>query len=183
MNMPIGYAWQQVVKLMWPKYSDAIGAFIIDSDEIFTREFDLSDKASRFWFYHPWANAGASVAWAEAARYCLKRNPEYDTMCVPGFYLSRKLTIDFLEFMHKEHKQPWEHFALTCPFQMSEFTILGNYLLGTTSSSIKDEYTLIFVKNYKQEYEKLPRLPIKLYWSHGGLTAEIITEIKNLIGT
>lgn len=50
----IGYNWQQYIKLIWMKYSNADAVFILDSDNMLTKPFNVDElkiNGKYYWTY------------------------------------------------------------------------------------------------------------------------------------
>jgi hypothetical protein len=159
---------QPMEKLRAHEYTDANMICYMDSDCVFTTPLDLST------YRHPlivedWFHVGNAICWLSPTRQLLRFEPPYETMRRFPFFYPRSFI-----------KEVWEHIGsaegiarerakgLTA---VAEFNILGNYAVVK-----RPELFEILVARVNQ----LPELVIRQFWSHGGITPEVLKEMRQL---
>jgi hypothetical protein len=133
-TQPIGYVWQQVVKLEWINYTDADAVFILDSDEMLTKPIspkDLIVNDKYTWFYRDWDRAGDAICWKKLTDYYLKIDSKYEAMCITGFVLTRSVTSQFINYVNSlyEVNSIWNTFIKANIEGISEYNAIGNFIL------------------------------------------------------
>lgn len=136
-----GYCWQQIIKLNWTKYTDADYCVQVDSDMLFTKRCDLSKQmflntennnntaSTPIWLYDLWQHSGLAKMWQPGTDYFFKHyKTKYETMCDPGFIMSRLATDALHKFCFDTHGLDIQTIFLNSPSPMSEYNIFGNFL-------------------------------------------------------
>jgi hypothetical protein len=174
----LGYLWQQNIKLTWYNYSDADEVLILDSDEMLTRvttpdSFKIDNKF--VWYYRPWKDAGSGICWKPSTDLLLGKESVYDAMRITGFFLQRKTTLEFQEYLCNHHKTNniWDIFVKLNIATCSEFNLFGNYILLSNDDS--------YYKSFKDDISQSFNNTIKKDWSWGGVTPENIKEREKIL--
>lgn len=166
------YIGQQISKLNAHRYCNGDYILFTDSDCIFTEPFtpdDFMRDGKPILLKTHYSKVGDAIAFQKPTEKCLGRKVEYEFMRRhPSLYLKR--TIKYLHHLYPDIL----NYLLNEPVEgISEFNILGAFTAG---SSEFENYTIL-----DTETNELPPLKLKQYWSWGGLTNEIKTEIENLL--
>jgi hypothetical protein len=166
MKQPVGYVWQQVVKLSWIQFTDAESILILDSDLMFTDYVtpeSFKDKDGKwFWNYRDWELAGRANCWKTPTQELLKFEPQYESMCCVPFVFDRKNTLEFIDYVNLKHRATdiFDAFFKYNMTLISEFNAYGAFILKFNSTT----YCPLINQ---------PRLPlVRITWSYGGLSAE-----------
>jgi hypothetical protein len=174
----LGYLWQQFVKLMWYKYSDANEVLILDSDEMLTTTLtpDSFKTNGKFnWFYRDWEKAGNGICWREPTEFLLNRQSEYDGMVLTGFVLQKQTTIALKNHLCSLHNSDdlWDIILKYNLKTCSEFNLFGNFvhLYGRT------EYNLVI----NGDTSKYINSKINKEWSWGGISNDIIIKSNDIL--
>jgi hypothetical protein len=133
-TQPIGYVWQQAVKLEWRKYTDADNILILDSDEMLSENItpDSFKEDGKFrWFYRNWELVGDAICWKPLTDHFLKISSKYESMCVTGFILTRNSTARFFDYINSLYttQSIWDSFLCAKIKGISEYNAFGNFLL------------------------------------------------------
>ena len=159
----IGYWWQQGVKMSWNLFSNADAVVILDSDCIFfdyVMPMDWHHLDKPIWLYVKWSEAEECLVWKEGIEKIFSQKSEKTYMAAQGFYITRKLILDFQNYLlQKYYQHPLSLFVNPSFPNLSEFNLLGSFL----EYQNRNEYSLM-------EAKTMPNLwPIKQYWSWGGI--------------
>jgi hypothetical protein len=167
------YMFQQSVKMLADTFTDADFISFVDSDCVFTEPvapetFMTGGLAN--WLYTPWANVGddAKTAWGDVMRKCLGENPPSEFMRRHPQLIPRWALQEFRGFVAAKHGVSLEHYIMSQPGRgFSELNCIGFYLWLHHREKI----------HWINTDEGLPPTVLKQFWSHGGMTPEIKTEI------
>lgn len=166
-----GYLWMQNIKLSWHKYCDFDAVLQIDSDCIITSEltpeFYIKDKKWKWWV-RDWEYAELANVHKPAMTKLLKKEPKYEHMLFPGWILDRNSTINFHNWINKEHNCDWWDYLLnkTQEDWNNELEDGGK----SRGSSVYNAYGA-FLEDNSQDYTFINGFfdapPIKQFWSWG----------------
>jgi len=173
LKQPIGYLWQQVLKLLWMEYTDADAVLVLDSDEMLSCPLtpaDLRDEKGRWrWIYRSWEQAGSGFPnakmWHKPTADALLFDPPYEAMCVAGFVLERHTTHRFTEYLKRMHdaENLW-HVFFKYPIELfSEYNAYGSFVNRFDNDDIY--YKVV------NSHERFINHTIIKSWSYGGLDA------------
>jgi len=169
-SQPIGYVWQQAVKLEWMKYTDADAVFFLDSDQMIIKPItpnNLITNNKYTWFYRDWKDADRAICWKKRTDDYLKIDSKYESMCVPASYvMTRNITSKFLNYVFSMYnaRSIWETFMKANIEGVSEYNAMGNFILDYDENN---EYNKqILTENFGITQYVLTS------WSWGGLNSE-----------
>jgi FkbM family methyltransferase len=177
-TQPVGYIWQQIIKLQWMDYSDADNVLIMDSDEMFsepTTPNDFKDLEGKWrWFYRDWKFAGDAICWKQPTTVFLDEAPLYEAMCVHGFIFNRYVTSNLLDYVKRIHgiNMLWELFDKKKLTNLSEFNAFGSFIFNHDS---------IFYSKYINNDTQFMNHRLFVSWSHGGITNEIKAKMEAIL--
>jgi hypothetical protein len=166
-----GYLWQQIIKLSWVDYTDADAVFVLDSDEMLSKELNpsslITEDGKFRWFYRNWEFSRDAIVWKEPTKKILNIEPQYEAMCEPGFVLERNTTEKFIEYITKIHSANtiWHSFFNADIICFSEYNAYGSYVYNFDN----DEK---YFKIINGEDKTLYNCSIIKSWSWGGLSEE-----------
>jgi hypothetical protein len=165
----VGYLWQQYIKLMWYKYSDADSVLIMDSDEMFTKVISPSTfkRHGKFtWNYRRWEEADTGICWKKPTDMLLKIDSKYEAMAITGFILQRETTVALKNHLCSIHETNdiWDIFVKHNMNTASEFNVFGSFIHHFD----RTEYTQVFDYNP----ENCINYTIRKAWSWGGISDE-----------
>jgi len=176
-----GYEIQKAVKCDWLQWSDADAALQIDSDMILTAPLEanqLFKGNDPVWLRLPWSTCNKKQIkyWQRGSLwfYGLAES-QYCYMSSPGFFLTRELTEQFQDFVATKHRC-----SLYRLFSNPRFPELSEYeLLGLFAEINQLNMPYHFEDETNAESAGL-RLPMKQFWSWGGMTDEVKSELAKL---
>jgi hypothetical protein len=131
---PVGYLWQQAVKMTWTALSDADAAVIVDSDAFFTRPHDPSaffDGPNPLAVRERWdALTHDGAIWKLAADLCVGHETDHAHMLSPTPVLTRQATEGFAAHVRAEFGLDPRDLFLTnlSNIRLSEFEMFGAFL-------------------------------------------------------
>jgi len=168
------YVGQQATKMTADTWCKADAICYVDSDVIFTREFTPADvldddrvrllKTPYSCIKTPWQSltirdVGFHVDWEYMRRFPLSH--------------ARQTLEVARRHMEWVHHKPFEHYMREIPGRgFSEFNVLG----AVADRFLPDQYSLLDTTT-----EPLPETHARQFWSHGGLTPQIVEEIENVL--
>ena len=175
-SMP-GYMAQQNSKLHADIYSDADFFLYMDSDCILTEPITpetFRTEGRVNWLHTPWEKAGedARRAWFGVMTKCLGEEPSSEFMrrhpqLIPCWALQ-----EFRGFIASKHGVSLEYYIGSQPLgAFSEFNCAGFFL------SLYHEEKV----NWQNTDDGIPPTVLKQWWSHGGLTPEVLQEINSIL--
>ena len=175
-----GYETQKAVKCDWLQWSDADAVLQIDSDMILTAPLEakqLFKEQKPVWLRLPWSTCNKKQIkyWQRGSLwfYGLAKS-QYSYMTSPGFFLTRELTEKFKHYAQSKH-----HCGVYRLFSNPRFPELSEYeLLGLFAEINQLDTPYYFEDEANAETEGL-RLPMKQFWSWGGLTDEVKQKLPN----
>ena len=164
-----GYYWQQAVKMSWPEYSDADAVVILDTDVIAWNKFTAMDftlNGQPYWRTEPYKPNDNDLIWKNCVEAFLG-----ETICTNymlkypdnPYLFTREATIGFASQIKQQFGLGIIDFFRPSPNGriLSEYSLFGAYL-----DKINRHGYLMIESNFK---EKSLDLPLKQYWSWGGL--------------
>ena len=159
---------QPVEKLRAFRYTDADRVLFIDSDCVFTEMLDVAIYEPPV-IVAPWDRVGDALCWYEPTKLLLGFEPPFETM--------RRFPFVYPTWFLREL---WQHLGghagiaarraqgLTA---IPDFNLMGNYAIMRHP----DKFELC-----REGCEGLPPRVIRQFWSHGGLTPEVLAELDEL---
>jgi hypothetical protein len=170
-----GYIGQQFTKLTAYQYTDADAIIFWDSDVIATEPVDVSE----------WVKDGKPIIyktlfeltqtpWKSITEDAVGFEVEYEYMRrMPLTYLTSTLkeTCEHIELVHGSNLKRYLNSRPNRAF--SEFNAIGAY-----ADKFENE-KYIFIDT---ETVSMPKNKVRQFWSWGGLTDEVMNEIRNYIG-
>ena len=182
-----GYLAQQVIKLNWFTYTDADSVLIIDSDCMFTcptSPKNFMDEHGRYkWFYRDWNDApDAKNAWFATTYNVLGFEPPYEAMCVNGFMLEKKTSINLLNYFNNKYNvnNLWQYFNKNQIKTFSEFNTYGNFLYNYGDNKIYNK-VLIHQGIEKETGKPIFNSSIFQGWSWKEVSQEEITKRNTIL--
>ncbi len=170
-----GYYHQMFIKLTSDLYCpDADYIFIIDSDCVFNRPFDLSEMfkdGKPMLLRRPWKDAGDGVIWKQPADEALGFVTHYDTMACHPFIYRRQDVANVRQYIEDHHGMKLEDYIKNCD-RFIEFVTIGNYILKFHP----DAYSVV---DYGHG-DAYPR-PLIQNWSWGGLNDQLRQKLEKLV--
>jgi hypothetical protein len=176
-----GYLDQEIHKLVAYRYTDAHQILFFDSDCIAIREFEprdlLLDGKPR-WLMTPYSklvNADGSQAtpWRAITSKALGRDVEWEFMRMHPLMVGRRTLIDFCQWMEQHHNCSLEHYIGLQPArEFSEWNAIGAWAYY---------YRPDVFSFWDTEINGVPEPFVRQFWSWGGLTPEIRTEMERLL--
>lgn len=122
-----GYFWQMVRKMQALRYTDADRVFILDSDMVITRKWDISKEPNK-WFVVEWDKVTDDhKAWKPCADQFVGIDTKLLTMCTPGWFYTRHFMNCLLSHIEvaRGHALPNFLWGFSKP---SEFVLMGSFL-------------------------------------------------------
>lgn len=172
MIQPIGYVWQQLIKISWMNFTDAESILLLDSDEMLSKPLtpsNLMDENGNFyWFYRDWELSENAICWKIPTSIFLKKEPKYEAMCVSGFVFEKETTkrlIDYITTIHNT-KTVWDIFYKNYITEFSEYNTYGNFI------HIIDEKNTYNKQINVEDFTSYYTYNIIKSWSYGGLNGE-----------
>lgn len=170
-----GYYHQMYVKLCADLHCpDADYIFIVDSDCVFKRPFDLAEMfgdGKPKLLRRPWLEAAEGIMWRRPAELALGFIAEYDTMACHPFIYRREDITRVRKHIETVHRQHLADYVKGCQ-RFIEFVTIGNYILHF----LPDKYQII---DYGSG-DAYPR-PLLQHWSWGGLNPQTRAELEKLV--
>lgn len=170
------YMGQQVTKICADQYSDAEYFMYGDSDTLLTQELRpeyLFREDKPIILKTSYEKLGNAVPWKKITERALGFNIEFEFMRRHPF-LYRSSTLKALrEHMKQVHQKEVAEYVMAQPDRgFSEFNAVGAFA---------DEFE--YDKYYFQdtETEPLPPLYVRQFFSWGGITPEVLTEMQNIL--
>lgn len=176
-NKCTGYLDQQITKTNADLYCDGDEILFIDSDCVATTVFspnDFKESGKPVQLIRHWSECGTAIIWKLITQKALGIEPPFEHMAVMPLIYSRHtlpLLRDYVQSTHFKTlaeyicEQPHSHF--------SEFNLMGSFAIRFTPQLY--DWRIADIQNDK--YFR----GIKQYWSHGGLTDEIRSEIESFL--
>ena len=167
-----GYYWQQALKMSWPEFSDADAVAIYDTDTIAWGQFsflDLTLGGRPYWRTRSYQLENVNSVWKDCVTSFLgdKVNTNYmPRLPFPSRLFTREATIGFAAEIKKRYgKSLIDFFRPSSDGPMlSEYSLFGAYL-----DKINRHGYLMVDSDIVDTGINLPDLPLKHYWSWGGL--------------
>lgn len=176
-NYSNDYLGQQVTKLTAFKYSDADRILFIDSDVIILKPitpdtFMLGKKIQMYKTKYDREKLGDACCWQRITKNAIGFEPEFEYMRRLPLMYWRETLVKVYEFMEKRGLPVEAHVMAQPNKEFSEFNLLGAF----ADAFEKDKYEI-------QDTDITPISPpvLKQYWSWGGLSDAIKTEIETLL--
>jgi hypothetical protein len=163
-----GYIYQQFIKMTAHKYCNSKFILYSDSDLIFNTNIDLQnfiiDEKPEI-LYTDYSKVGDAICWKEVTEKFMGRELNYEFMRRLPLIYHRSTIVEINERYNIED-------IVMSSSTFSEFNAIGAWVFYNQS----DKYKLTNTDNWSYAP------PIgKQYWSHGGLTNEIKSEIQEWI--
>lgn len=175
-----GYIHQQVIKLIADHFFHPSTEYIVywDSDCMAIRE-----HTPEFWFKDgkpimmvtPYSSLPAPPAmpWKSVTEEIMKFECPFETMRRHPMVIPRGLLPEIREYLTTIHRKKWSDYLLSRPYRScSEFNMIGSYIL-------KFHPEIVTVVN--TDKDPLPPNALKQFWSWGGITPKIKTEIEGIL--
>lgn len=175
----VGYEIQKAAKCDWIQWSDADAVFQVDSDMVLTGPLhaeQLFEGDKPIWFCRPWEHFGPKHTkyWKPGSLWFYNlEDSQHSYMASIGSLITRELAIKFIEYVNDTYGCSLYRLYTNINYpSLSEYELLGLYA---------DQYEL--EKNYVfynpvTNRKALP--PLKAFWSWGGITDEVKSEIEHL---
>jgi hypothetical protein len=168
------YLGQQATKLEAWKYSDADFICFTDSDCVFRKDTRPSDfiigELPRV-LKTPYANVGEAQCWKGLTETACKFEVEWEYMRRLPFTFRRDTLLAIKNWFEQLHGVDlYTYIERSKGF--SEFNLMGAFAEKYES----DKYTFM-----DTETNPLPPAHIAQFWSWGGLTPDVITEIEHIL--
>jgi len=178
-----GYYWQQALKMSWPEFSDADAVAIYDTDTIAWSEFsflDLTLDGRPYWRIRSYQPENANSIWRDCVTSFLghKVNTNYmPRLPFPSRLFTRESTEGFAAQIKKRYGKSLVDFFRPSSDgpTLSEYSLFGAYL-----DKINRHGYLIVDSDLVDTGIILPDLPLKHYWSWGGLDP-LFEDIEQMI--
>lgn len=174
------YLHAQVAKLNADLHTEADYLVYFDSDMVFTRPINprfFFREGKPIWVMSPWDSlykGGEKKAWYHVMAKCLQEAPPYEFMRKCAVIVPRHVLQGFRDFIQRTHGCSMDHYVVSQPGnEFSEYNCLGFYCWLFH----RDEFYW-----HDTSKEGVPVWPFKQFWSWGGLTPEIRTELENITG-
>lgn len=176
-----GYEIQKAVKCDWIQWSDADAVLQIDSDTMLNATLDtkqLFKEQHPIWLRQTWEKSYKRQInyWRPGSLWLYGLNEsKYCYMSSPCFFLTRELTEQFQDFVATKHRCSLYRLFTNPRFpQLSEYELLG---LFAEINQLDTPYHFEDEANAETEGFSLPT---KLFWSWGGMTDEVKSELAKL---
>lgn len=169
----VGYAWQQGIKLLWTRFTDADAVAIFDSDFVLRRplspEMFLHRGRPALW-HRPWSEAGNGIIHKPAADHFIHGDSPFDFMPGPCLYATREATEGLQDYMRLIwHQTPTEYMLDPRHPPPSEYNLFGAYLHEKSLDRAHHGYDFI---------RPIADWPIRQFWSWGGITASLLSDLE-----
>lgn len=171
-----GYLSQQIHKLYADVLTDYQADYIlhIDSDTLLTRETRLEDffqDGKLVWPCTPYGDI--KTPWQPITEKFLRLDVQYEFMRRFPIVVPRWLYARLREYCYHVHKRIISEYVRNQPFRsFSEFNALGAYAYHFH----KERFHFL---DTSKEAQEAPRA--RQFWSPGGLTPEVMSEIKTIL--
>ncbi len=164
----------------------------LDADAMFhtssrPEHFFWMDKP--YWIVRTWdslttddpRNPGAKCIsdcyqWRSVTAAQLGFDPELYTMCVNSQAMPLSMLKHYREHLQSVHKKPFKKYMLEGRNEFPQTRVDFNALGAFAYKFHRDEFTWFDI-----EKGPFPQDRKKVYWSHGGLNPEIVTEIEGFL--
>lgn len=175
-NYEDDYLGQQVSKLTAHLHTDADVIMYLDSDSIIKRKTDVSEfmkNGKPIIWKTKYTSVGDSGVWKPVTEKVMCRNVQYEYMRRFPFIFFRSSLIGLDDYVRRQHGCPVARYVMKQPYRhFSEFNALGAYCDIAESK----RYEII-----DTETVDMPESPINQYWSWGGITDQIKSEIEGVL--
>ncbi len=159
---------QPVEKLRAHEHTDADRVLFVDSDCVFIAPVDLETYEHPL-IVAPWDRAGQAQCWYEPTRQLLRFEPPFETMRRhPSIYATAFLSEVWDHIGGREGIARARDRGLTA---VPEFNVLGNYAVMNRP----EQFTIL-----REGADDLPPRVIRQFWSHGGLTPEVLRDLEGM---
>ena len=175
----IGYEIQKAAKCDWIQWSDAEAVFQIDSDMVLTGPLhaeQLFEAGHPIWFRKPWEDCAQKHTkyWKSGNLWFYKlEDSQYSYMASYGRLITRELAVTFMEHVNEAYKCSLYRLYTNINYpSLSEYELLGLY---ADLYELEKDYVFY---NPVTNRKALP--PLRAFWSWGGITDEVKSEIEHL---
>lgn len=169
------YLGQQVTKLYADDYTDADYILYTDSDTLFTmpvtqKNFTLEGKP--LILKTKYEKVETAIIWQPVTEKALGFKVDFEFMRrLPFCYHSSTLKALRIYIKEKHGKELTDYIQAQSDRKFSEFNVVGAF----ADKFEQDKY------DFQDTDEGLPTLYVRQFWSWGGLTEEVITEIDKIL--
>ncbi len=176
-----GYLGQQCDKLRAHLYTDADTILFWDSDVLAVRRFspdDLLINGKPRWLITPYAkliksDGSPDVPWQPITEKAIGRPVEFEAMRCHPLMVPRTALIEFGIFMEQLHGMTLEQYIADQPNrEFSEWNCIGMWAYY---------YAPEFFSFWNTEVRGVPAPLVRQWWSWGGITPEIRSDIEKII--
>lgn len=169
------YLGQQITKLYADSYSDADYILFPDSDTLFTMPVtpkDFTREGKPLILKTKYEKVETAIIWKPVTEKALGYPVEFEFMRrLPFCYHSSTLK-SLREYMKDKHGKELNAYIEEQPNRaFSEFNVVGAF----ADKFERDKY------DFQDTDDGLPTLYVRQFWSWGGLTDEVMTEINDIL--